>query len=109
MAMFERNDVNSIGVRPFTVRCDAGPDGLFNASIRKLSLTVSQQISRNGSLESWDSVLVLADQQGASLVIRVLVCHPDWDEPLQIATIESLPTELKLQISQSDPHGIGTR
>ena len=101
------DEARCLYLRPFIVRCNAGSDGYFNASAQKLSLTVSQQISRNGSLESWDSVLVLADRYGASLVVRVLVCHPDWDEPLQIATVESLPTEMKIQISQADSHGVG--
>jgi len=41
--------------------------------------------------EIWDSVTIQSREEGSELVIRVLVCHPGWDEPLQIACIRSQP------------------
>ncbi|MFZ3258489.1 MAG: hypothetical protein WBD39_01245 [Candidatus Acidiferrales bacterium] len=38
----------------------------------------------------WDSVGVYAhEEQDGTLVVRVMVFNPDWDEPLQIACIRS--------------------
>ncbi len=47
---------------------------------------------RHGVEETWDSVAVEGrEQQDGTLVVRVLVFNPDWDEPLQIACIRSRP------------------
>ena len=40
----------------------------------------------------WDSVAVESkDEEDGTLVLRVIVFDPDWDEPLQIASIRSRP------------------
>lgn len=42
----------------------------------------------------WDSVAVEGkEDQDGTLVVRVLVFNPDWDEPLQIASIRSRPRD----------------
>jgi hypothetical protein len=42
----------------------------------------------------WDSVSVYAQEdQDGTLIVRVMVFNPDWDEPLQIACIRSRPGE----------------
>jgi len=48
----------------------------------------------DGAEEIWHSVGVYAkEDEDGTLVIRVLVFNPDWDEPLQIASIRSQPQE----------------
>jgi hypothetical protein len=47
-----------------------------------------QRVRRDGFQEMWQFVCVYAkEDENGDLVIRVLVFHPDWEEPLQIATI----------------------
>ena len=42
----------------------------------------------------WDSVAVYTQEDAdGTLVVRVLVFSPDWDEPLQIARISSRPDD----------------
>jgi hypothetical protein len=42
----------------------------------------------------WDSVAIESTaQQDGTLVVRIIVFNPDWDEPLQIASIRSRPNE----------------
>jgi hypothetical protein len=51
---------------------------------------VGQRIWRKGAEEIWDSVLILCENgDDGKLVTKVVVCHPDWDQQLQIASIES--------------------
>lgn len=56
---------------------------------------VAQSIRRRGTEEMWDSVAIesMAEPDG-TLVLRVIVFNPDWDEPLQIASIRSRPRDL---------------
>ena len=49
----------------------------------------------------WDFVLVLSDRKDGLLTTRVLLCHPDWDEPLEIAAVESDPEKMKVQVTGS--------
>jgi hypothetical protein len=37
----------------------------------------------------WDSVIIQSKEEGDEPAVRVLVCHPGWDEPLQVACIRS--------------------
>jgi len=45
--------------------------------------------------ESWKWVLLQGskEDEDGTLVIRVVVFNPDWDEPLQIANIKSRPQD----------------
>jgi hypothetical protein len=46
----------------------------------------------------WDSVAIESTvQQDGTLVLRVIVFNPDWDEPLQIASIRSRTQDLVLK------------
>ena len=78
--------------RKFEVECSAGDAGELCVGSESVCVKVGQRVRRNGTEEIWHSVAVYAqqDDQG-SLVIRVLVFHPDWDEALQIACIKSRP------------------
>ena len=76
----------------FRVSCDANQAGCFRALTDSLVIHVGQGIRRNDKEEMWDSVSVLCDtEEDGTLMVRVLVFNPDWDEPLQIACIRSWP------------------
>jgi hypothetical protein len=76
--------------RTFEVRCNAGEEGHLNVKTNSLSIRVGQCIQRNGTDEMWDSVLVLCEKgDDGALTTKVVICHPDWDQQLQIASIES--------------------
>jgi hypothetical protein len=77
--------------RAFEVDCAASPVGSFRAGAESLSVTIGQRIRRPGGEEMWDSVTIQCREEGRELAIRVLVCNPDWDEPVQIACIRSQP------------------
>ena len=74
----------------FSVNCDAGGSGGLQTGSDHLSIKVGQTIFRNGLQEMWDFVLVLA-QEGTDgeLKTQILLCHPDWDDPVELACIES--------------------
>ena len=76
----------------FRVNCDAGKAGQFRADTDSLWVSVGQRIRRRGTEEMWDSVTIESTAQpDGTLVVRVIVFNPDWDEPLQIASIRSRP------------------
>ena len=76
--------------RKFEIRCNAGLDGQLQVRSRGLSVAVGQVINRNGSEETWQSVLVICEEnQDGSLTTKIIACHPDWDQNLQIASIRS--------------------
>jgi len=74
----------------FRIRCEGNRAGSFLASTDKLTVTVGQRIVRNGIREMWDFVFVSAEQSiDGQLKTRILLCHPDWDDPVELACIES--------------------
>jgi hypothetical protein len=76
----------------FQVSCKAAGENQFCVGAESVSVTVGQLIRRHGREEMWDSVGVYAqEEEDGSLVVRVLVFNPDWDEALQIACIRSRP------------------
>ena len=76
----------------FRVSCDAGKVGHFQADTDSLWVRVGQRVRRRGTEEMWDSVGIESTaQQDGTLVLRIIVFNPDWDEPLQIASIRSRP------------------
>ena len=77
--------------RSFQVHCSAQPVGSFRAGADSLSVKIGQRISRFGAEEIWDSVIIHGDASGDELTVRVLVCHPAWEEPQEIACIRSSP------------------
>jgi len=85
----------------FSIRCDGGDAGLFRTRTEKLSVAIGQQIDRNGSAEMWDVLLVRSEVANGISVSHVLLCHPDWDEPMEIARIESRLDKLDVQIGGS--------
>jgi hypothetical protein len=93
-------DKPQINLRPHSpglrVSCDAGNAGQFQANTDSVWVRVAQRIRRRGTEEMWDSLAIesTAEQDG-TLVLRVIVFNPDWDEPLQIASILSRPQDLE--------------
>lgn len=82
--------------RRFRLSCDAGNSGKFQADTDSLWVRVGQRIRRRGTEEMWDSVAIESTtEQDGTLVLRVVVFNPDWDEPLQIASIRSRPQDLE--------------
>ena len=74
----------------FEVRCEASPNGQLRVKNDALSVAVSQAISRNKTQEIWQSVLILCEEdQNGTLTTKIIVCHPDWDQNLQVACIRS--------------------
>ena len=78
----------------FRLSCDAGRAGQFRADTDSVLVTVGQRIRHLDTQGMWDSVVVegKAEQDG-TLMVRVLVSNPDWDERLQIACIRSRPDD----------------
>ena len=78
----------------FRLSCDASGAGQFRADADSILVTVSQRIRHLGTEGMWDSVIVVGKaEQDGTLVVRVLVSNPDWDERLQIACVRSCPDD----------------
>ena len=78
----------------FRLSCDASGAGQLRADADSILVTVSQRIRYLGTEGMWDSVIVVGKaEQDGTLVVRVLVSNPDWDERLQIACIRSRPDD----------------
>ncbi len=76
----------------FQVHCHAGDHGCLCVATDTLVVSVGQQILRDGHVEYWDSVVVeCSEEEYGSVMVRVLLCNPDWEEPLQIACVRSRP------------------
>src|SRR5437588_11183052 len=91
----------SIHRLPFAVRCEASPEGSLSVGSKKLSVSVAQAIRRDGADQMWEFFLVLG-QQGidGDLKTRVLLCNPDWDDPVELACIESNREGLKVELGR---------
>jgi hypothetical protein len=91
---WEGNAVAAKDGRRFELHCKAGDAGQSLAGAA-LSVRVSQRVRRGGNEEMWDSEGVYAqEEEDGSLVVRVLVFNPGWDEALQIACIRSRPGDV---------------
>jgi hypothetical protein len=78
----------------FEVNCNAGDAGRLHAKTNSVSIRVGQRVRRNGAAQIWDSVIILCQEtEDGNLAAKVIVCHPDWEQQLQIAQIQSRPTE----------------
>lgn len=89
--------------RKFEVRCNASHNGQLHVKTHALSVAVSQLISGGGSDVMWQSLLVICEEsEDGSLTTKVIVCHPDWDQNLQIASIRSRIGEKGKPVSRLD-------
>ena len=78
----------------FRVDCNARRTGKFCVCTESLSVKIGQRFKTDGSvgLQAWDSVLVSCERAGdGALDIQILLFHPDWDEPRQLALIKARP------------------
>ena len=76
----------------FQVNCDAGEHGQLRVASKSLVVNVGQTIVRHGRTEIWDSVVVkCSEDQDGSCIVQVLLCNPDWEEPMQLACLHSYP------------------
>ncbi len=84
----------------FHVDCDAGEEGSLRMATDSLSISAGQQIRRGQDVETWNSVAIYSKHEvDGSLSLRILIFHPDWDEPLQIACLRSRPQDAPGQAS----------
>jgi hypothetical protein len=76
----------------FQLHCEAGASGHFEIGAKSLSLRIGQRISQHKPPLIWDSVVIRCtyDEEG-SLSVKIDICNPCWDEPLQIASVVSRP------------------
>ena len=78
----------------FEVRCDAMTNGHLQVRSQALSIRLGQLIKQDRTEEMWQSVLVICEEnEDGLLTTKVIVCHPDWEQNLQIACICSRATE----------------
>jgi hypothetical protein len=74
----------------FKVFCQAGDVGLLSALSDSLSIVVSQNIRRGETNEMWESLQINCHEtEDGSLSVQVVVFHPDWDDPVCIASLRS--------------------
>ena len=74
----------------FQVNCDAGAYGQLRVASETLVVNVGQKIVRDGHTEILDSVVVkCSEEQDGTCTVRVLICDPDRDEPMQIVSVRS--------------------
>ncbi len=84
----------------FEVRCHAGNAGHLEVASDAVSVKIGQQIRREGKEEFWGSLLVeCKEQDDGSLTVEVVVFHPDWDEPVRIASMQSNPSDENVEKS----------
>jgi hypothetical protein len=78
--------------RKFEIRCDAGAEGQLQVRSSGLSVAISHSMTKNTTQEMWQSLIVISEQgENGTLTTKVIVCHPNWDQNLQIACIRSAP------------------
>lgn len=76
----------------FQVNCNAGEHGQLRVTSETLVVNVGQTIVRDGRTEIWESVIVkCSEEQDGSCTVNVLLCNPDWEEPMQLACLRSYP------------------
>jgi len=73
----------------FQIHCDAGNAGSLQARTKSVSVRIGQRIGVQAG-EFWDSIIVLCEEaEEGVLSAKIIVCHPDWDQHLQVAHIRS--------------------
>jgi hypothetical protein len=79
--------------------------------VTSVLVQIEQRIRREGKEEMWVSLQVKCDErEDGSLTVQVVLCNPDWDEPLRIASIQSNPENanapapiLRCDLQQKEP------
>ena len=79
--------------RKFEIHCDASPNGQLHVKSQALSVVISQLLGDSKTQECWRSVLIICEEcPDGLLTTKIIVCHPDWDQNLQIACIKTRAT-----------------
>src|SRR5438270_13767136 len=74
----------------FRVNCDGGDHGQLRVASESLVVNVAQTIARDGRTEIWDSVVIkCSEEPDGSCTVHVLLCNPDWEEPMHLACLRS--------------------
>lgn len=80
--------------RKFEVQCDAGDAGGLRICAESITVKIGQRVRWVGNEEMWESVNIHCESgKDGSLSVKVMACHFDWDEPRQIALIQSKPNQ----------------
>ena len=88
----------------FQIRCHAGQSGALSATTNDITVKIGQIVCRDGTEQMWDFLLVLSKrEENGSLATKVLLCHPDWDDPLEIAVIESDSEHWGVRLGREEP------
>ena len=86
------NTSKSLDNQKFKVRCHSGNSDHHELASDSVLVQIEQRIQREGKEEMWVALQVKCDEkEDGSLAVQVVVCNPDWDEPLRIASIQSNP------------------
>ena len=97
-------DMKSAERYAFCVNCDANIGGSFSGASHKVSVRVAHSISRDHTEQMWDVLLVLSKQEtDGTLTTRVLLCHPDWDDALEIASVHSDSRHCEVRLGREEP------
>jgi|GEM_PF-6030901 len=73
----------------FEIHCDAGNAGSLHVRTNSASVRIGQRIGIQAA-EFWDSIIILCEElEDGVLSAKIIVCHPDWDQHLQVAHIQS--------------------
>ena len=88
----------------FRIHCDAAGSAGLDVGADQASIILGQKVQRNGTQELWDFVLILAKKgDNGQLETRIVLCHPDWDDPIELASIESSRGALKVELARDEP------
>jgi len=88
----ERDTMPSNDQLKFQVNCDAGDHGQLRVASESLVVNVGQTIVRDGRTEIWDSLVIkCCEELDGSCTVNVLLCNPDWEEPMHLACLRSSP------------------
>jgi hypothetical protein len=80
--------------RKFKVLCHVGDTKHLELASDAPLVQIEQRIRREGKEEMWISLQVKCkEQENGSLVVEVVLCNPDWDEPRRVALIQSNPAD----------------
>jgi hypothetical protein len=81
-------------VEHFQAKCSAdGADSTCTAT-KQLSVSIGQRVRRQGAEEMWHAVTIhCREEADGTLVVRVVICNPDWEDALQIACLRSRPAD----------------
>jgi hypothetical protein len=73
----------------FQIHCAAGKAGSLHTMTNSVSVRIGQRIGIQAA-EFWDSIIILCEEaEEGVLSAKIIVCHPDWDQHLQVAHIRS--------------------